>query len=304
MKVFLFLILFSSSIISQENQNQQDYISLKLIPGIPISLTNNSYFYQPENVSYAILYKNERDTVYFISKKINSDSSNYVLTATTNNRISGYDFLNFKKINDNKIYMTGKINLAGRAFELELFCFPNDEAILYKFLKKSAFALSFKLGIRDELDLMLVKYRAGNSIEFGILPINIHLTTGVRFLEHYKIDIRYGIMVIYEDFEGFDIGIFLQYNLFSSNFYGSLGIDYFNAIGSSHNSGSTGGSFTFYCLGLGYNVSKHFNLDLMYCFPNEKVFAYYQSDFFSQYQGFNEIDNGLIKIGFQYSFLF
>ena len=42
----------------------------------------------------------------------------------------------------------------------------------------------------------------------------------------------------------------------------------------------------------------------MYCFPNEKVFAYYQSDFFSQYQGFNEIDNGLIKIGFQYSFIF
>ncbi len=140
--------------------------------------------------------------------------------------------------------------------------------------------VNFELGIRDELDLMLVKYHAGNSIEFGIIPINIHLTTGVRFLKSYKIDVRYGIMVIYEDFEGFDIGIFLLSDLFSSNFYGSLGIDYFNGIGSSHNSGSTGGSFTFFCLGLGYNVSKHFNLDLMYCFPNEKVFAYYQSDFF------------------------
>lgn len=166
----------------------------------------------------------------------------------------------------------------------------------------------FEIGLRDELGLMLANIYDKKSsakvftLESGLFPINFHLTTGLNYSGNYKIYLIYGFTYILEDFQGFDRGIFFRANLYN-NFYGVLGLDFFNKMGSSHGlSNSPAKNYTFYCLGAGYNFSKHFNIDLMYYMPDEKVFGYDTNP--ESYTFYNKIDHGIIKLGFEYIITF
>jgi hypothetical protein len=168
--------------------------------------------------------------------------------------------------------------------------------------------VDFELGIRYELLLMfanLYNNASGlgkNALEFSNSPLNFHLTAGLRFINNYKIYLTGGLMVVYEDFLGFDGGIFFEASLYNPGPFGVIGVDFFNDSGEEHNLSSSGGNFTFYCIGAGYNFSKHFDIDLMYYVPNNKVFG---SDLdFQTYQLHNKTDNGLLKLGFEYKFVF
>lgn len=163
---------------------------------------------------------------------------------------------------------------------------------------------AFELGIRDELDMMFANiydYKsttASNTLESGLFPINFHLTGGIVYAENYKVYFIYGFTNILEDFQGFDGGIFLQAN-FYSQFYGVGGIDFFSKMGSSHGlSSSPKKNYTFYCLGAGFKFSGHFNIDLIYYIPDEKVFGYDVNP--ESYSYYNKINNGIIKLGFEY----
>ncbi len=312
-KSFLFLLIISSILLGQGKSKLKydlgnDYTSIKLIKGVPSSLKDVDYFSHPDKISYVEIYNNN-ESLYFILKKINPDSNIYIMVLTSNEgnnpskiRINDYDYLSFRNINCDSLFATSNI-LSHNNFIIDLYYLPQSKTLLYQITKNnSETQANFELGIRDELILMFANLYSRNTMEFGIVPINIHLTTGVRFLKNYKIDTRYGLMIVYEDFEGFDAGIFFQADLFKSSYYGVVGIDHLFAMGSSHNSGSTGDSFNFVCLGFGYSTSKNFSLDLMYYIPTEKTFGY---DFdFTNLKSSKKIDNGLIKIGFQYSFIF
>jgi len=169
----------------------------------------------------------------------------------------------------------------------------------------SVYAVKIELGIRDEVIHMYTKlydYSSINEsiIQAGALPINFHLTAGLRLFENYKLDYRIGLMYVYEDFYGIDKGLFLQADLFKS-FYGTVGIDFINNGGDAHGvtiySGA-GGKTTFYCFGLGYNLSKHFTMDLMYYYPKDKVFGYNIDNMTGK--RYDKIDNGCIVLGIQY----
>ena len=137
-RLFLFSILAFSFIYGQTNVQyplNDSYISSKLIKGVPASLKNNYYFSQPENISYAIIHKNDNDTLYFISKKITADSNSYALVLTSNYKITGYDYLNFIKINNDTLVAASSINLPeSRIFILYLI--QKDNTIFSKICEK------------------------------------------------------------------------------------------------------------------------------------------------------------------------
>lgn len=173
--------------------------------------------------------------------------------------------------------------------------------------------VKFELGVRDEILWMytnLYNYNNGsaNFTKSIYVPIDLHLTAGISFLEHYKIDFRIGIMYVYEDFTGLDKGIFFKADLFNTNFYGTVGIDFINNLGEGHGVtvySEAGGKTTFLCIGAGYGLSKHFIFDLMYYYTKDKVYGYNIVSYSStDYKRYDKINNGLLVLGFQYSFVF
>ncbi len=162
----------------------------------------------------------------------------------------------------------------------------------------------FEIGIRDELFLMFAKVANSdnsgviNTMETGFAPINFHALAGLSFLETYRIYFQYGYSYVFEDFSGYDGGIFFNAN-FYAGFYGTAGIDFFSKSGSSHGlSTSDKKNFTFYCAGLGYQFSNHFSLDLTYYIPNNKVFGYNVNPY--DYEYINKVNKGILKLGFEY----
>jgi hypothetical protein len=172
--------------------------------------------------------------------------------------------------------------------------------------------LHFEFGIRDELIFMFSNefnsqnMKFENSIKF-LLPFNFHLTAGLRFLRHYKIDFRFGILAANDYIFGFDDGFYLQSGLPNSKFYGVIGVDFFNNNLASDGTTETGGNFIFYCFGLGYETSGNFSIDIIYSFPSgNKVYAKEPAGLYGGIPGqfYYKRMNGLIRLGFQYSFNF
>ena len=319
-KSFLIFILFTLQIFSQENLGQQSNInqftSTKLIKGVPSSLTNIRYFHQIENISYALIFKSGNDSLCFIRKKINTDSIRYILVLTSNKKMVGYKYLNLKKINEDSLFAINNINIHDK-YSVELYYLPNDYSIFYRLLEenKNKNAVNFELGIRDELAFMfanLYNYRTGSSNYINTsTPLNLHLSVGFSFLENYKIDFRFGLLFVYEDYYGLDKGIFLESKLFKNNFYGVLGIDFFSNGGNAHGVtvySQSGGNITSLCFGIGYSTSKNFNIDLTYYLLLNKVYGYnyvaYDDNGNYINRHYDKINYGVLTLGFQYSFIF
>jgi hypothetical protein len=172
--------------------------------------------------------------------------------------------------------------------------------------------LNFELGINDELILMLANEfnthdgKFKNTIKF-LLPYNFHITAGVRFLRYYKIDYRFGILAAQDYVLGIDEGLYFQAGLPNSKIYGVIGVDFFNNNLASDGITETGGNFTFYSFGLGYEASENFSVDIMYSFPGgNKIYAREPAGLYGDAPGlfYYKKINGLIRLGFQYSFIF
>ena len=167
----------------------------------------------------------------------------------------------------------------------------------------SEFSTNFELGIRDEIMIMYGK-DLNKKVAKSTLPINFHLAAGVRFLKHYKADLRFGFNYAFEDFMGFDAGIYLLADLFNTDIFATAGIDHFQVAQAGHGYTYTGGAITFYCFGLGYNTSKKFELDIIYCIPDRKIYGHDGEMGIHMNETYYKIVDGLLKIGFQYSFIF
>lgn len=173
--------------------------------------------------------------------------------------------------------------------------------------------IHFELGIRDELILMQANEFSSQDRKFEnkvklLLPYNFHLTAGIRFLRYYKIDYRLGILAAQDYILGIDEGLYFQTSLPNSEFYGVIGLDFFNNNLASDGMTETGGKFILYCFGLGYEASRNFNMEILYSIPNNSNRIYAESPA-ADYGGipgqfYDKKINGLIRLGFQYSFIF
>ncbi len=163
---------------------------------------------------------------------------------------------------------------------------------------------SFAFGIRYELFFMFLRTAiSGNTVKAGGGILNFHYTFGLGFPDNYRIYLQFGYSYVNEDFYGADFGIFLQANLYKG-IYGVLGVDFFNNSGFAHGvSVSYDKSFILYCVGAGYQISKHFIMDLTFSIPNDKVFGYdYDYNSSNEYVKVNKINNGFLTLGFEYIF--
>ncbi|NWF88498.1 MAG: hypothetical protein HXY50_03455 [Ignavibacteriaceae bacterium] len=164
-----------------------------------------------------------------------------------------------------------------------------------------------ELGLRNEVAMLFTKYWEGyfsNHIETS-LPINLHITAGWSFLDRFKLDLRLGLLLVYEDFVGIDEGIFFEFDFLNSKLYGTLGAVIFNNGGNAHGVtmySESGGSQTLLSFGLGYHISNKFDIDLKYYSPTNRV---YGRDIvgFNEPQHFDKINNGLLLLGIQNSFI-
>ena len=87
--------------------------------------------------------------------------------------------------------------------------------------------------------------------------------------------------------------------LFGSDIYVEAGIDFFNGIGNGHNN-----KYTFYCFGLGYEPASNFDIDLLFSVPNTKIYGYTINDNVFPAVKYQNINNGLLRFGFEYLFNF
>ncbi|PIU45809.1 MAG: hypothetical protein COS95_01885 [Ignavibacteriales bacterium CG07_land_8_20_14_0_80_59_12] len=322
--ILILAILIPTLLFAQGNS---DYTAAEMVKGCPDALRNVKYFSEPERFSYAVINSAKSDSLYFMTKRVNADSTSYLLIYTTHNLMGGYCYLIKESVDSVSQHLSGVIRKPDGTFLNVEITYPfNDNKISYKIPARREIIphVDLELGIRQEMVCMLSNLHGENSVktimtESGVDPmyiplevlvglaINSHLTLGFRFLEHYKIDFRCGYMSVYEDFMGLDGGIYLQADLFNTNFYGTAAIDYVINGGNSHGAwyySESGGETTLLGLGFGCNASKHFNLDVMFYYPINKVYGY---DLIPEWDDgpkrYSKIVNGIIKFGIQYSFI-
>ena len=156
-------------------------------------------------------------------------------------------------------------------------------------------------GIRDEIIIMFGNLENKNVVKTDF-PINIHVLCGLKFLKYFKIEVRLGLIYVFDDFSGYDGGIYMLTHLFKTNIFTEVGIERFHNIGSSHGGSFSGGNITLLCFGIGYNTSKNFNLDISYCIPDKRKIGIDEVIGFRQ--TYDKVVNGLLRVGFQYSFIF
>ncbi len=225
-----------------------------------------------------------------------------------------YILIPFLFVGNSIVYSSTKTNLSSQRKSYKYFDANNNRNVKIPSAGIStspdsiSSSVNFELGIGYNFILMFVnqynpqKKVVENSIKHSFL--DIQLSVGLRFRQHYDINFRFGFDEVDEDFGGFNGGIFFASGLFGSNIYGMCGIDFYNNFGNSHNTSESGGNFIFYCLGVGYRATKNITWNLMYWIPNKKMFGtntVFKDDKFKYY---DKINYGLLKIGFQYSFVF
>ncbi len=321
------LLLFILLPVLAAAQEDSSFVKMGIIKGSPASLTSMNYFFDQKNFAYADIYNTDKDTLYFIIDNSKPDSCIYILALTSNYHLAGYDYMKTQKIDSSVIQASGSLNSPdGIMYKEEVLYYPDSGEIFYKARKGSNFEfnipaltylakksseinLKFEIGLRDEFSFMYAKfynYQSSyvNATESAILPINFHLAVGFGFLDYYKIDFRAGIMYNYEDFYGTEKGVFLQANLFKTIFYAVAGFDNFSNGGEAHGVmvySESGGNINFICLGGGLNVSKHFEPDAIYYFSLNKIYGYNYDT--NTNQRYDKIVNGVLNLGFQYSFI-
>ena len=326
---FLILIILccNSSIFCQVTSADslsgiKDFNSIKLVTGVPNSLKSNPYFKNSEIISFTKIYCSNNDTIYFVCKKLDSESLNLVLLNISDNNITSFNYLDYSIPDSERLFSQGNIKLySGKISYIDMFYLPKYDSLLYRFVKNSNekptafsyfeknYGANFEIGLRYEFSYLSSKILNANHNYFGyyLLPIplfNMHVTAGLRIFKDYKIDFRFGIKSIYEDFIGLEDGIFFQANLFNSDFFGAFGADFFHNGGASHgvsDYSKSGGEITFYSIGVGYQASKHFNLDLTYYIPDNKSYGHDTISY--PYHRYDKMVNSLINLGCQYSFI-
>ncbi len=314
-----FLFISYSIIFAQQNKidTTQDINSFtyeNLVPGVPLTLKEINFFSKQDNFSYSLIYRSQSDSIYFVHKNtvLNSDSN--LLILTSKGVMNKFEYLIFSKTNNKELFASTLLKIPyGKSLGIKIYFLPAENKLLYHINEnetyqdsplnsinkfKSKYDINIVLGIRDEMFFI-----PNSSFNSSIIPENIHLTFGIRILELAKVYGKVGIMGIYNDFGGgIDYGLFLQVNILKTSLYGTIGIDYSGLFGQLPHGLNYGneGSLKCFCFGVGYETSKHFEMDVIYYVPSSKIVV---SRDFANFYDLEQINRGFVGLGFQYSFI-
>ena len=165
-----------------------------------------------------------------------------------------------------------------------------------------------EIDIRYESMIMFTNIENNNIT--SIFPLNLEVNQEIKFLKYYKASLRFGIITgstkFPDDFNlVFEVGLFFRASLLKSNIYGIIGVNMLTNNGNdfSHGTGPVieHNGLTFYNAGLGYMVSEHWSFDVMYSIPNNKKFGHVYD--YIENKSYDKFVNGIITIGYQYTFI-
>ena len=318
----IILIVFLMDFISifpQQNKidttkDINSFTSENLVNGVPGTLKKINFFSKQNNFSYALIYSDQSDSIYFVHKNTVLDSDSNLLILTSKGVMNKFEYLIFNRINNKELFASTLLKIPyGKNLGIKIYFLAAENKILYH-INENEFSQGFPLnsvnkyrskhninivfGIRDEM-FFIPNY----SFNSGMIPENIHLVFGIRILEMAEIYGKAGIMGVYNDFGGgIDYGIYLQVNFLETSLYGIVGINYSGLYGQLPHGLNYGneGLLKCFCFGVGYETSKNFEMDVIYYDPSSRIIV---SRDFANFYDLEQINRGFIGIGFQYSFI-
>lgn len=164
------------------------------------------------------------------------------------------------------------------------------------------FAQGVNLGFRIEPTFFFTEEYKGKQSTFS--PYSLSFVALIDPFEDFRLEMRTGFFLGGEEFTGYDVGGFLRYELFKSNFYSSIGLlNHANGESGGHRRGSYAKNILFKGIGLGFQKDELFGFDIMYLWTNDNVYGYsIISDYISSSQKVDKTINGMIRIGFNFAF--
>lgn len=151
-----------------------------------------------------------------------------------------------------------------------------------------------QLGFRTEIGY--INYKIGDTTkeQLFIIPIqNISFTLDLKLNKELSFQVRPGLMLTNYNYEGFEFGSFIFYNLPFPKLYSNLGVNYHFNSNIEGNSGGTGRTASFIIFGIGYNFTNNFSLELSDQFPIKGNYGF----FFYNSSYFNYKINNILKLG-------
>ncbi len=163
-------------------------------------------------------------------------------------------------------------------------------------------AQGVNLGFRIEPTFFFTEEYKGKQTTFS--PYSLSFVALIDPFEDFRLEMRTGFFLGGEEFTGYDVGGFLRYELFKSNFYSSIGLlNNANSESGGNNRGTYAKNILFYGIGLGLQHDNLFGIDIMYFWTNDNVYGYsIISDYISSSQKVDKTINGMIRIGFNFAF--
>ena len=161
---------------------------------------------------------------------------------------------------------------------------------------------SLKIGFRFEPAILLSEQNNSSSISFT--PYSFYLTTIFEPIKNLGFELRPGYFLGGEYYGGFELGAFARWMILSSKFYVIGGVtNHSNDILGSHNGGSgLSKNILYKSIGIGFQKDSKLGIDLMYCFTNDKDYAYSNVyDSHGSYRFENKKMNSILKIAFSLS---
>ena len=157
---------------------------------------------------------------------------------------------------------------------------------------------SLMLGLRYEPGILFGEQGSENFT----MPLIYSISGNVLFepIELFNIEIRPGIILISEEYSGFELGMFGIIKMLPTRFYLLFGFNNHFNMETAHNRGGSYEKGIFYKgLGLGYRTGLNSFIDLTYLWTSDRNFAYIiVTDGLTYSRQVDKKVRGILKLGF------
>lgn len=155
-----------------------------------------------------------------------------------------------------------------------------------------------KLGLRVEPTIFLIE-EEGTPPSVRFSPYSVCFTIASNPIENLSIELRPGYLLGGEEYSGLELGSFVKWKLFSTNFFLSGGIlnHYNNGTGNNRETGYEK-TILYKGIGAGYQLDSKIGLDITYYWSSDSAYGY---NYYLESNGngpFHERSmKGIIKLG-------
>lgn len=156
-----------------------------------------------------------------------------------------------------------------------------------------------KLGFRVEPTIFITEEEGAlSSVRFS--PYSVCFTAAINPIENLSLELRPGYLLGGEEYSGLELGAFVKWKIFSTDFYLCSGIlnHYNNGTGNNRETGYDK-TILYQGVGVGYQLDTKLGLDITYYWSSDAVYGY---NYYIETHGstvFHERSmKGIIKLGF------